>query len=78
VADTFEDCTDFDPRADDARPVDETQACPECGDPMTKEHGAIGEPVMNALRTDRTIRRVVRPAIFWSCFTCGHCEEVGR
>jgi hypothetical protein len=43
---------------------------------MTKAHGAIAEPVM---RTGvQTLHRVARPATFYACSTCEHCEEVGH
>lgn len=51
------------------------KSCPLCGNPMTKEHGTISEPM---LRTGAiSLVRVSRPGTFWSCSACENCEEVG-
>jgi heterodisulfide reductase subunit C len=54
--------------------------CPTCGTALCKvtpaDGGAVSELMM---RTGvQTLVRVVRPATYWSCVTCEHCEEVGR
>lgn len=51
--------------------------CPLCGSPMEKvEDGVVSEPV---LRTgSEGLVRVARPAVWFGCTGCEHCEEVGR
>ena len=51
--------------------------CPECGDEMVKEYGASADRIINVLRSGSSDRRVARPVVFWSCYTCGHCQEHG-
>lgn len=48
--------------------------CPNCKTPMEfVPDGVINEPV---IRTGTgTIARVSRPAAFWACSSCEHCEE---
>jgi hypothetical protein len=49
--------------------------CPMCKTAMTKHVGVINEPVLTGW--GRLVRRS-RPAVFWACSTCEHCEEVSR
>ena len=49
--------------------------CPACGGEMTLEEGAIEEPRLTRFMK---IVRKVRPAVFWACGACEHCEEVSR
>jgi hypothetical protein len=51
--------------------------CPWCGEPLTKQHGAIEEACLSSVaRTAGQVIRVVRPVVFWACGTCEFCEEV--
>lgn len=50
------------------------RACPSCGGVMEKQTGTIEEPVMKTGSTDRIARRA-RPATYWACTACEHCEE---
>jgi ssDNA-binding Zn-finger/Zn-ribbon topoisomerase 1 len=52
------------------------RVCPLCGGELVKHPGAINEQVFIG-RLGRVERRT-RPAVFWACSTCEHCEEVGR
>lgn len=52
-----------------------SKTCPLCGGELTKEVGAINEPVIE--NGTLAIRRVSRPAVFYACGACEHCEEVG-
>jgi len=52
----------------------DTKPCPDCGGTMHKEHGTINEPVMLTLPPYRG--RQSRPATFYACGACEHCEEV--
>lgn len=48
--------------------------CPSCGALMTKERGAVSEEV---IATGVNVKkRVARPATFYACGACEHCEEV--
>jgi len=50
-----------------------TKPCPLCGATMTKECGTVDEPT---IRTGTgAIVRVARPATFYACPACEHCEE---
>jgi hypothetical protein len=50
--------------------------CPLCGSEMEKEaEGVISELIM---RNGGAIERVARPAVWYGCTGCEHCEEVGR
>lgn len=49
-----------------------TKPCPECGGVMEKHTGTVDEPVMNGY--GQTVRKA-RPATFFACTTCEHCEE---
>lgn len=53
----------------------DAKSCPLCDSPMTKERGGVSEPVMTG---DGKIERRARPATFWACPACEHCEEVTR
>jgi len=52
----------------------ETIPCPLCGGELAKASGVISEPVMNPLRHGGPRYRT-RPATFWACRACEHCEE---
>lgn len=57
-------------------PVSDQKRCPSCGGVMTKEpDGVIEEPVMTG---HGKIERRARPAAFFACGACEHCEEVTR
>lgn len=63
-------------RANGAFPSDTFEPrCPDCGAVMTKEHGAVSEPIITPV--EGAIDRRVRPATFYACTRCEHCEEVG-
>jgi hypothetical protein len=52
--------------------------CPLCRAEMTKESGTVSEPTLHAHRRTVQVKRVARPAVFYACPRCEHCEEVGR
>jgi ssDNA-binding Zn-finger/Zn-ribbon topoisomerase 1 len=52
-----------------------TRPCPACGGALAKYHGAISDPIMNTIRGNHAILRRTRPATFWACGACEHCEE---
>ena len=57
-----------------------TKACPNrCGGRLERVEGEIGEHFPKALGKyllrDETVI-VVRPATFWACSQCEHCEEI--
>ena len=54
----------------------QTQTCPACGGSMAKHEGLIAEEVMRTGTGETS--RAVRPAVYWACSDCEHCEEVGR
>lgn len=49
------------------------RACPDCAGPMEKVAGVINEPVFTR---EGRIGRSSRPAVFFACTRCEHCEEV--
>jgi hypothetical protein len=49
-----------------------TKRCPGCGGVMTRGPGVITELVVDAYGK---ITRAARPATFYACATCEHCEE---
>lgn len=50
--------------------------CPECGGVMEFEpNGVIDEPCFTRFMQ---IIRKARPASYWTCTACEHCEEVRR
>lgn len=51
--------------------------CPDCKTPMTKEHGVVSEERSAYTIRGRQTPMVARPATFWACWSCEHCEEVG-
>ena len=53
-----------------------TKTCPECGGTMAKHDGLIAEEVMRTGTGETS--RAVRPAVYWACAGCEHCEEVTR
>lgn len=52
------------------------KVCPSCAGMMTKEHGTVSEVVIGTGVNVK--KRVARPATFYACGSCEHCEEVGR
>jgi len=46
--------------------------CPLCGGTLHKYLGAIEEPRITSYGQHV---RVARPATFWACGACEHCEE---
>jgi hypothetical protein len=49
--------------------------CPSCGSVMEKQDGSIAEDVVTGYGKRE---RRIRPAVYWACTGCEHCEEVSR
>lgn len=54
------------------------KTCPECEGIMEKVDGQISEPIMSTVRGATEMPRRVRPAVYFACCSCEHCEEVSR
>jgi hypothetical protein len=50
-----------------------TKPCPSCGGIMEKHTGTIDEPIIKT--GTGGVARKARPATFYACTRCEHCEE---